>query len=206
MRKSSRLKPFRVTADSNIKSFIKKFDEELVSMKTMVGIGDVLTNAEYIPIFRGSLDFSVIERVTQVLVKNGSTWEDTTISDLIKLMKEEFGSQQTDVADVLQQFGQSRLVKSCDQKVSEFYFQWLQHIPEVMKPTSDAERVTFVDLIHRAMFYISLEDEFLQKALSDLKEPNPTIQHYYNEACAAESRRQSFQDITQSSTCLENKG
>ncbi|MCP4392733.1 MAG: hypothetical protein GY804_00415, partial [Alphaproteobacteria bacterium] len=57
-----------------------------------------------------------------------------------------------------------------------------------------------------AMFYISLEDEFLQKALSDLKEPNPTIQHYYNEACAAEGRRQSFQDITQSSTCLENKG
>ncbi|MCP4271974.1 MAG: hypothetical protein GY781_08400, partial [Gammaproteobacteria bacterium] len=107
MRKSSRLKPFKVTAESDIKSFIKKFDEELVSLKAMVGIGDVLTNVEYIPIFRGSLDFSVIERVSQVLVKNGSTWEGITISDLIKLMKEEFSSQQTGVADVLKQFGQS---------------------------------------------------------------------------------------------------
>ena len=29
---------------------------------------------------------------------------------------------------------------------------------------------------------------------------------YFDEACAAESRRQSFQDITKSSTCIENKG
>ncbi|MCP4355598.1 MAG: hypothetical protein GY793_08225, partial [Proteobacteria bacterium] len=89
---------------------------------------------------------------------------------------------------------------------AEFYFQWLQNIPEVMKPNTETERKDFVDLIYRAMFYISLEDEFLQKALSDLKDPNPNIKTYFDEACAAESRRQSFQDITQSSTCLDSKG
>ena len=56
------------------------------------------------------------------------------------------------------------------------------------------------------MFYISSEDEFLQKALSDLKEPNPDIKKYFDEACNAESRRQSFHDISKSSTFIESKG
>ena len=71
MRKSSRLKPFKVTADSDIKSFIKKFDEELKSLKAMVGIDNALSKEEYTPIFRASLDFSIIERVSQVLTKMG---------------------------------------------------------------------------------------------------------------------------------------
>ena len=79
MRKSSRLKPFKVTADSDIKSFIKKFDEELKSLKAMVGIDNALSKEEYTPIFRASLDFSIIERVSQVLTKNGKTWEGITI-------------------------------------------------------------------------------------------------------------------------------
>ena len=75
-----------------------------------------------------------------------------------------------------------------------------------MKPTDNAGYKDFVDLIHRSMFYISLEDEFLQKALSDMKEPNPDIKKYFDEACNAESRRLSFQDISKSSTSVENKG
>ena len=75
-----------------------------------------------------------------------------------------------------------------------------------MKPESENERKEFVDLMYRAMFYISLDDKYLQQALSDLKAPNPTIKTYFDEAVAAESRRKSFQDITQSSTCLDGKG
>ena len=158
MRKSNRFKIFKVTTDSDIKLFIKKFDEELKSLKVMVGIDGNLTKEEYIPIFRASLDFSVIERVEQVLTKNNKTWADLSIEDLTKLMKDEFGSKQTDVANVLKQFGPSRLTKSQDQSVQEFYFQWGQAIPEIMKPDSEQERKDFVDLIHRAMYYISLDD------------------------------------------------
>ena len=73
MRKSNRFKIFKVTTDSDIKLFIKKFDEELKSFIVMVGIDGNLTKEEYIPIFRASLDFSVIERVEQVLTKNAKT-------------------------------------------------------------------------------------------------------------------------------------
>ena len=206
LHKSSRLKPFKVSADSDIKLFLKKFDEELKTMKVMVGLNEVLTKEEFVPIFRSCLDFPIVERVSQVLLKMAKTWENITIPELRQLMLEEFGSKQTDVANVLKQFGPQRLVKSPDESVAEHYFKWHQNIPEVMKPTDEDGRKEFVDLIHRSMFYISLEDEFLQKALSDLKEPNPDIKKYFDEACNAESRRQSFQDISKSSTSIESKG
>merc|ERR1712082_585739 len=42
MRKSNRFKTFKVHADSDVKLFIKKFDEELKSLKLIVGIDDDL--------------------------------------------------------------------------------------------------------------------------------------------------------------------
>ena len=206
LRKSARLKPFRVSADSDIKLFLKRFDEELQNMKAMVGLNDVLSREEYVPIFRSCLDFPIVERVGQVLTSMGKTWATITIAELTKLMKDEFGSKQTDVANVLKQFGPQRLAKTPDESVAEFYFRWQQNIPEIMKPSDNDGYKEFVDLMHRSMFYISLEDEFLQKALSDMKEPKPDLKKYFDEACNAESRRMSFQDISKSNTSVENKG
>ena len=56
------------------------------------------------------------------------------------------------------------------------------------------------------LFYIALDDEFLQKALSDLKDAKPNLKKYFEEACSAENRRMSFQDISKSSVSTESKG
>ena len=179
IRKSNRLKPFKVSNDSDIKLFLKKFDEELQNMKVMAGLNGNLTKEEYVPVFRACLDYPIVERVGQVLTSKGKTWDNIPIDDLIVIMKDEFGSKQTDVANVLKQFGPQRLAKRPDESVAEHYFRWQQNIPEVMKPTNDQGYKDFVDLVHRSMYYISLEDEFLQKALSDLKEPNPDLKKVY---------------------------
>ena len=70
MRKSSRLKVFKACNDSDIRIFIKKFQGELETLKQMVRIVDALTKEEYVPIFRASLDFTVLERVEQVFKKD----------------------------------------------------------------------------------------------------------------------------------------
>ena len=75
-----------------------------------------------------------------------------------------------------------------------------------MKPSDLAGYKEFVDLIDRSLFYIALDDEVLQKALSDLKDPKPTLTKYFEEACMAENRRLSFQNIAKSSVSTENKG
>ena len=209
LRKSNRVKDFKHTKDSNIRTYIKKFDEEIKSLKSMVGIANDLSKEEYVPLFRASLDFNVLKRVEQVFKvdpNNLKTWDTITIEALHKLMIDEFGIKYTDVANVLGQFGPSRLSKSADKSVSEFYYDWFLQIPEIMKPTSNAEYKNFADLVHRAMFYISLNDKFLQQALSDLKEPNPTLKTYLDEAIAAESRRKCFNDIAVSSSSLDSSG
>ena len=82
IRKSNRLKPFRVSADSDIKLFLKRFDEELQNMKAMVGLNGVLTKEEYVPIFRACLDFPIVERVGQVLTSMGKTRDSIPIVEL----------------------------------------------------------------------------------------------------------------------------
>ena len=73
IRKSNRLKPYRVSGDSDVKIFLKKFDEELQNMRLMVGMAVDLEDAEYVPIFRACLDFPVVERVGQVLTTLNKT-------------------------------------------------------------------------------------------------------------------------------------
>ena len=150
--KSSKLKPFKISQD--VKMFQKLFIEQLTIMKAAVGITDDLSREEYIPIFRSCLDFPVVERVGVAMagLVPKKTWADVTIAEMTKLMVDEFGSKQTDVANVLELFGPHRLCKKPDESVSEFFFRWQTNIPEVMKPGNDNERITYVDLIERALF------------------------------------------------------
>ena len=52
LRKSNRIKDFKHHKDSNIRLWIKKFEEEIKSIKTMIGIDAELTRDKYVPIFR----------------------------------------------------------------------------------------------------------------------------------------------------------
>ena len=77
---------------------------------------------------------------------------------------------------------------------------------ENMKPADNDGYKNYVDLINRSLFYIALDDEYLQKALSDMKDAAPTLDKYLEEASNAENRRRSFQHIAKSSMSVENKG
>merc|ERR1712082_168910 len=124
--------------------------------------------------------------------QNGTTWENISVDCLHQLMVKEFGVQDTDVACVLGQFGASKMTKSADATVAEFYHEWYLQIPDSMKPSSELECRKFVDLIHRSMFYVSLNDKGLQKALCDLKSPNPDLKAYLDEAVSAEAKRKTY--------------
>ena len=165
IRKSNRLKPYKGNTDNDIELFLKKFTEELNTIKVLVGINNELTRDEYVPLFRSCLDYPVVERVTQVLTSKNKTWDNVTIEELKLYMKSEFGSRQTDVANVLKMFGPSRLTKRKYESAADHYFRFQQNIPECMKPVSDEDKDNYIDLVNRAMYFISLEDEYLQKEL-----------------------------------------
>ena len=90
---------------------------------------------------------------------------------------------------MLLQFGPNRLKKASDIRVSEFHHMWLEQLPACMLPDSEQERVKFVDLIKRSLFYFYLEDRFLQEQLCNIKDDDLTLQKFFDEACVAEQKR-----------------
>ena len=71
--KAKRLKPYKVTHD--IKLFLRMFDEEIINMRASVGLKEDLKKEEWVPIFRASLDFPVVDRVKVILLGKNKTWE-----------------------------------------------------------------------------------------------------------------------------------
>ena len=69
MRKSNRVKPFKASGESDVQKFLKRFTEELVTLKQLVGINDDLSKEEYVPILRASLEFPIIEKLSKSLGK-----------------------------------------------------------------------------------------------------------------------------------------
>merc|ERR1711989_98413 len=177
-RKTNIMKPFKGNSESYIDLFLKKFTEELNTNKLLVGLNNDLTRDEYVPLFRSCLEYAVVERVQQVLLAKNKTWDNVTIEQLKTYMKSEFGSRQTDVANVLKMWGPSRLTKRKDETEADHYFRFNQGIPECLKPVTPAEKEAYIDLMNRSMYFISLDD-YLQKEVSDLKTANPTIKTYF---------------------------
>ena len=59
----------------------------------------------------------------------------------------------------------------------------------MFSPRTEIEKDNFIDLIRRVAFYHSLDDIFLQKELSNIKESDQTLNKFHQEAMNAESRR-----------------
>ena len=205
-RKTNRLKQFKGNSESDIDLFLKKFTEELNTNKLLVGLSSDLTRDEYVPLFRSCLEYAVVERVDQVLLAKNKTWDNVTIEQLKTYMKSEFGSRQTDVANVLKMWGPSRLTKRKDETAADHYFRFKQGFPECLKPQTDAEKDKYIDLMNRSMYFISLDDDYLQKEVSNLKIADPTEKDFFDEAVSAEARLNTYNDISKTTVSAEGSG
>merc|ERR1712240_1000334 len=170
------------------------------------GINGVHGRDEYVPLFRSCLEYAVVERVGQVLIAKNKTWANVTIEELKTYMKAEFGSLQTDVANVLKMWGPSRLTKRKDETAADHYFRFNQGFPECLKPVTDAEKDKYIDLMNRSMYFISLDDDYLQKEVSNLKTADPTIKTFFDEVVSAEARLNTYNDITKTTVSTEGSG
>merc|ERR1712240_187928 len=170
------------------------------------GINGVHGRDEYVPLFRSCLEYAVVERVGQVLIAKNKTWANVTIEELKTYMKAEFGSRQTDVANVLKMWGPSRLTKRKDETAADHYFRFNQGFPECLKPVTAEEKDKYIDLMNRSMHFISLDDDYLQKEVSNLKTADPTIKTFFDEVVSAAARLNTYNDITKSSTSTEPSG
>lgn len=138
LRKSHRVKDFNDIADANICEWIKRFGQEAGSLQKMSGINGALAREEYIEVIKGKLDYLVLKRLDTVFVASDPliTWDAVTKEELHKCLIGEFGSKETDVSSLLCQFGPSRLKKTPEMSVNEFYHRWQEQLPDCMLPTT----------------------------------------------------------------------
>ena len=174
----------------------------------MVGIADDLTKQEYIPLCRDRLDYTVVKRLDTVFLQLNPvlTWADISKEDLHKVLIQEYKTKDTDISQVLAQFGPNRFRKASNMTVSEYYYRWVEQLPDVMKPSTEDDRIKYVDLMNRSMFYFCLDDVYIQEQICNMKDADPKLKTFLDEAIAAEARRKSFKDIGASSSSLDNSG
>ena len=91
------------------------------------------------------------------------------------------------MASVIKCFGVNRYKKPANTDVRNHYCKWQEQLPLCLKPKDEEDRVKFVDLIQRSIFYSSLDDDYLQKKLSDIPESEQTLQKFHETAILAEA-------------------
>ena len=84
LRKSNKIKDFKDSLETDIKTWLKKFDFEIVALKRMVGIGDDLTDAEYIPLCHDKIDHIMVKRLYAIFEQSNPVlqWDQLTKADL----------------------------------------------------------------------------------------------------------------------------
>ncbi|CAL4079357.1 unnamed protein product, partial [Meganyctiphanes norvegica] len=176
------------------------------SLKKMSGINDDLTRSEYVEVIKDKLEYQVVKRLDAVFIakRPAITWEAVTTVELHTCLKEEFGPKETDVSSLLCQFGPNRMKKTPEVSVNDFFHSWQEQLPDCMSPVTDAAKTEFVDLVRRSLFYFCLDDKYLQEQLCSMKEAEPSLKKYFDEAVAAEAKRRSFQEIGVSSSHLDS--
>ena len=80
----------------------------------------------------------------------------------------------------------------------------MDKLPLCLKPTSDAEKDYFIDLIQRSLYYHALDDRYLEQKLSDIKESDQTLQAFHHESIRAEAQREHYQSVTATSNVLDS--
>ncbi|CAL4184499.1 unnamed protein product [Meganyctiphanes norvegica] len=125
LRKSHKVKDFKDASETNIREWLKRFDQEAGSLKKMSGINDDLTRSEYVEVIKDKLEYQVVKRLDAVFIakRPAITWEAVTTVELHTCLKEEFGPKETDVSSLLCQFGPNRMKKTPEVSVNDFFSQ-----------------------------------------------------------------------------------
>ena len=92
MRKSYKVKEYKDAGGEIIKEWLRKFDQEIATLKRYSGIADDLTRDEIVELFKDKLSHQTISRLNTAFVAKEPqwTWAAVTYDELKAIMKEEY--------------------------------------------------------------------------------------------------------------------
>ena len=178
--------------------WLKRFEEELDQQRVMCNVVAPLTRDEWIPCFKDKLEFETRERLDTAMANKKPapyTWAAVSVAEIKQLLVAEFGKIESKVSEVIFQFGPNRYKKPADMGVATYYHKWVAQLPACMMPSNEEEYKEFNDLVKRSLFYLNLDDKFLQEELCKLKEDDQKLSRFLEEAVKAEAHKKAFVEI-----------
>ena len=207
LQKCSDIKSYRHSIQLNVREWLRMIDSRMGILATAVDLKTAnIKDAEYVNLIKSKLDFAVIQELDLKFAAKSPDpyqWDSISKENLCKLLIEQFGQKEPDVAALLKCFGANRYKKAADVDVRNHYCRWWEQIPLCLKPSDAAGREKFVDLVLRTLFYFSLDDHDIQKKLSDIPELEQTLLKFYETAILAESQRSHYQDTNEKASILD---
>lgn len=213
MRKSQRVKLFseknftgNKSSDQKPSDWLKRCEEELNQQRDMANVGAPLSREEWMPCFMDKIDFETRERLETAMANQqpaAYTWAAVAIQDIKDLLCAEFGVMESKVNEVFIQFGPNRYKKPAEMGEATFYHKWAAQLPACMMPSSDEEYKELADLIKRSLFYLNLDNAYLQEELCKIKEYKQKLPRFLEEAVKAEAHRKVFVEIGTTGAALD---
>ena len=208
LQKCSDIKSYKHSMQINVREWLRMVESRLGILATAVSLKLTdITDPEYVNLLKSKLDFSVIQELDLKFAANTPhpyEWETISKDNLCKLLIDQFGQKVPEVASLLNCFSAKRFKKTASVDVRNHYCRWWEQIPLSLKPKDDDGRKKFVDLVHRTLFYFSLDDHGLQKKLSDIPEDEQTLLKFYETAILAESQRSHYHETNEKAGLLDS--
>ena len=114
-----------------------------------------------------------------------------------------YSRREPKVSSVLKLFSRDRLKKG-NLSVAAYYAKWKESLAPSLVCTTDADKIQCYDLFLRSAFYYGLDDSFIHKELSNIKEADQSLKSFLEEAIAAESRAIHYKDTVNRSHALDH--
>ena len=205
--KQNKVKEFKQADNIDVCQWLQQFDSNIKNFASAVCKLDLeaapLTAQEFAKLLRYKLPHLVDTDIARALETVHKTWENATVDEIRTAMKSLYEKKEPQVCSLLKLFSTDRLKKG-DQSCTNFIAKFKESLPPYLVCNTEDQYKNFYDLVMRSAYYMGLDDEGLQKDLSKIPEVDQSLQKFYEESCAAESRTKLYKDTQSRGHAMDN--
>ena len=204
--KCTDLKNYKFSQQKGIREWIRAFDTKVDILAKAVDLKvDEITAPNYVNMLRSKLeddvcqDISIKFSVCDPVLK----WETITKVEIHEFLIQQYETKEPPVAALLHVFGSNRYKKTSEDIMTHRSKFW-DKLPAFLKPKDEAERLQLVDILHRTLYYTSLDDADIQKKLFEIPEGDQNYNKFYEAAILVESQRAHYKATANQAVVLDS--
>ena len=206
--KPSKLKEFKQADHIEVSDWLLQFHttvNSLASSACKLNLqNEPLTPQEFSKLLRHKLSFSADKEISQALGSINKTWDTATVEEITKTMKRLYHKREPKVCSLLKLFSADKVKRNKEESCNNFFGRWKESLAPSLVCNKNEDFKNYYDLSMTAAYYLAVNCPDIQKDLSKIPEEEQSLQKYFEESCASQSRSMHFKDTQERSHALDN--